>query len=140
MLLYDLLFSTISALSLIRLLKDLLLNNNKDVFLLNVCIESYWRAHSHSVSHVYLVPDALIGVDSYGTEGGQDAGCDFCQAVVVVCGSKAKNASRARGWERILCGSRKSRNQNTLSGLKKGFKRSGVLFQFVFFFLSFFVA
>lgn len=47
-----------------------------------------------SITHVYLVPDALIGVNSYSTEGGQDAGGDLCYAVVVVCGGEAQYTSR----------------------------------------------
>lgn len=44
-------------------------------------------------SHVYLVPDTLIGVNSYSTEGGQDTGGDLCYTVVVVRGGEAQDTS-----------------------------------------------
>lgn len=48
-----------------------------------------------SISHIYLVSDALIWVNCNGTERGQDAGSNLCYTVEVVCGSKAKHTSRA---------------------------------------------
>lgn len=48
-----------------------------------------------SISHVYLVPDALIGVNRDDTEGGQDACGDLCYTVVVMRGGEAQHTSRA---------------------------------------------
>lgn len=66
---------------------------------------------------MYLVPDALIGVHSSGTERREDAGGNLCYAVEVVCGGKAQYTSGARSWEGIFSCSAKGRDQNTLSSL-----------------------
>lgn len=60
--------------------------------------------------HVYLVPDTLIGVNSNGTQGGEDAGSDLCYAVVVMCGGEAQHARRAWSWEGIFSGSWEGRD------------------------------
>lgn len=70
-------------------------------------------------SHVYLVPDTLIGVNSYSTEGGQDTGGDLCYTVVVVCGGEAQHTSGPWSWERVFRGSREGGNKNTLSSLRR---------------------
>lgn len=47
-----------------------------------------------SLCNTYLVPDALIRVNSYSTKSGQDASGDLCNAVIVVCGGEAQHTSR----------------------------------------------
>lgn len=93
------------------------------------------------ITQPYLIPDALIGVNSNSTQGGQDTGSNLRYTVVVVCSRKAQHASRARRRERVLCGSREGRNQNALSSLWTARQLNSLLSTdlslSVFFFLSF---
>lgn len=68
---------------------------------------------------MYLIPHVFVRINRDGTEGGQDSAGDLGHAVIVVSRGEAQNAGWAGGGKRVFSGSRKGRNQNSLSSLKQ---------------------